>query len=156
MVEIRRATLKDLDTLLHWRITVIRDVFRLPEDYDTGLLEKENLAYYQNALSDGGHIACFALLDGNVVGCGGICFQTEMPSPDNPSGQCAYLMNVYTEPSSRRKGIGRAVVGWLIQRAKEKGAGKIYLEATEAGAGLYSGLGFRRAAGFMKLKQDSR
>lgn len=151
---IRPATLDDLELLLRWRESVLRDVFELPSDTDLTSLMRENRAYYQRALADGTHRACFALMDGDVVGCGGLCLQEEMPSPDNPSGHCAYLMNVYTRPESRGRGVGGAVVAWLVRQARETGACKVALEATPAGRAIYAPQGFVDMPDMMVLEQE--
>lgn len=135
---------------------VLREVFSLPEDADTDALERENRAYYERELPREGHLACLAELDGQVVGCGGICLQHEMPSPDNPSGRCAYLMNVYTRPQAQRRGVGRAVVRWLVAQARQWGAHKVYLETSEAGRHLYEGEGFVDLPDMMVLADDGR
>lgn len=152
MVEIIRASIENIELLMAWRMEVLREVFELPESYDVTALEEENRRYYNETLSSGEHIACFAKLGGQLVGCGGVCFQREMPSPDNPSGKCAYLMNIYTRSAFRHEGAGEAIVEWLIARAKENNAQKIYLEATEIGEKLYAKLGFATMNGMMKLK----
>lgn len=140
--EIRRATLEDLDVLVRWRMEVLREVFLLPPQTDITDLERANREYYQNELDNGGHIACFALLNGTIVGCGGICLYREMPSPDNPSGRCAYLMNIYVRPDHRHSGAGRAIVRWLTDRARELGITKIYLETSAPARRMYLALGF--------------
>ncbi|MCC8161672.1 MAG: GNAT family N-acetyltransferase, partial [Lachnospiraceae bacterium] len=80
----------------------------------------------------------------------------EMPSPDNLTGRCAYLMNVYTIPAMRRRGIRKVVVEWLLQEAKRCGAGKIYLEASESAYPLYKEIGFCEMDGYLKyMKEDA-
>ena len=39
-----------------------------------------------------------------IIGCGGICYQSELPSPENLSGINGYLMNIYTLPGMRVHG----------------------------------------------------
>ena len=82
-------------------------------------LEAENRRYYQKELPQGGHIACFVYIGEEIVGCGGMCLYHEMPSPDNPSGKCAYLMNVYVRPQFRGHGIASRLVRWLVEQARE-------------------------------------
>lgn len=94
-IEIRKAELADLDILMKWRMEVLQEVFSIPADQPLEKLEQENRVYYQNALPKEEHIACFAYANKNIIGCGGICLYQEMPSPDNPNGNCAYLMNIY-------------------------------------------------------------
>lgn len=120
----------------------LREVFSLPSGEDTHDLEECNRAYYARELAVGGHIACFAELDGEVVGCGGACLYSEMPSPDNPTGKCAYLMNIYTRPQAQHRGVGGRVVDWLVAQARGWGAGKIYLETSASGRRLYEQKGF--------------
>lgn len=113
---------------MEWRERVLRDVFDVPADHSIDALMAQNRAYYSTHLADGTHEACFAVLDDTIVGCGGVCFYDEMPSPDNPNGRCAYVMNVYVAPDARNCGIASQIVAWLVERAEAKGAGKVYLK----------------------------
>ncbi len=154
-IEIRRAELSDLELLIEWRMTVLREVFSAPTDDPMTELEQENRRYYQRALPAWDHIACFVYTGQEVIGCGGICFYQEMPSPDNPQGGCAYLMNIYTAPLFRGQGVGQKTVRWLIERAKERGITKIYLEASAAGKSLYKDMGFSEMEDYMKLEAET-
>lgn len=151
-VEIRKAELSDIDLLMKWRIRVLREVFSIPEGRPTDALEKANREYYREALPSGGHIACFAVSDEEIVGCGGVCIYREMPSPDNPTGMCAYLMNIFTLPEYRGQGIGEQAVRWLIEQAKQRGITKIYLETSPSGRGLYQKIGFTDMRDYMTIK----
>ncbi|MBR3457082.1 MAG: GNAT family N-acetyltransferase, partial [Selenomonadaceae bacterium] len=136
-IEIRQLMEKDMEILLPLRMEVLSHVFAEERKNMTAAewdaLREANRRYYVAELMREGHIACIAVVDEEIAGCGGICLYEEMPSPDNPSGLCGYLMNIYTRESYRRKGVAKAVCQWLIQKAKERGAGKIYLETSECG-----------------------
>lgn len=136
---IREASIEDLRTLLDWRMETLSVVFE--GEALTGL-RAANEAYYRDQLGTG-HLACFALEQGEIVGCGGICLQKEMPSPDNPSGLCGYLMNIYVRPAWRHQGHAAAIVDWLCDQAKERGCEKLWLETSGEGRGLYETLGFQ-------------
>lgn len=148
---IRRAVPADIDLLVKCRIEVLREVFSIPASQSVAMLEKENREYYRTAIPAGGHIACFAYVDEEIVGCGGVCLYREMPSPDNPNGCCAYLMNIYTRSEFRGQGVGGKIVNWLVRQAKQKGSVKIYLEASESGRSLYEKKGFSAMSGYMQL-----
>ena len=150
-VTIRQASLSDLESLMRWRMEVLHHVFSIPERDSMPGLYAENEEYYRSALADGSHIACFAESNAGIVGCGGICFFREMPSPDNPSGQCASLMNIYTSAASRGAGVGSKTVLLLIGKAKEKGITKIYLETSAGAKSLYEGLGFVPMENYLML-----
>ena len=74
-----------------------------------------------------------------------------MPTFHNPSGRCAYIMNMYVRPDYRRRGIATAILDLLVTDARERGAGRIALEATEAGRPLYEKYGFVPALSEMAL-----
>lgn len=156
-VEIIRAGIEELPLLMEWRMRVLREVFSIPEGTDTTSLEQENCQYYERHLREDSHIACFAknTETGEIVGCGGVCLYQEMPSPDNPSGGCAYLMNIYTCPEFRRQGVGGDIVKWLIFQAEQGGAAKIYLETSVSGRPLYQEMGFSDMCGYMQYKVPS-
>lgn len=151
-IEIKQADISQIDTLIEWRKTVLSEVFSLSENEITEDLIDNNRLYYEREIPRGGNISCFAYLNGEIIGCGAACLYYEMPSPDNPSGKCAYLMNIYTVPEYRNKGAGAAVVNWLIGRAEERGITKIYLETSEKGKPLYKKLGFEDMTGMMMLE----
>ena len=144
MISIEEAGIDRIDELAAWRIEMLREVFSLPADADMTQLEAE-----EREIPRSGHVACFARLDGVIVGCAGMCLQTELPSPDNPSGRCAFLMNVYTRPESQHQGVGRTMIEWLVDQAIDRGVDKIYLETSAAGRRLYERVGFTDLPNFM-------
>ncbi len=150
-IHIKQATLEDLDELIQWRMEVLAEVFDDWEEENRSDLYEANLDYYRHAIPSGEHVAVFAQNGEETVGCGGVCIYREMPSPDNPSGFCAYLMNIYVRREYRGMGIAGRVVRYLIEQAKSRGINKIYLETTESGRILYENLGFTDMKGYMKL-----
>lgn len=152
-IEVRQLGPTDLEEALAWRMEVLEDVFAEDEPWPHQAMREANAAFLEGHLGDS-LIYGIASMDGVDVGCGALCMQEELPSPDNPSARCAYLMNIYTREPFRGHGIGHKVVAWLVARARERGADKIYLEATEAGCPVYERLGFRMMDGMMKLQGD--
>jgi len=144
---IRQVTV--IPTLLHWRKEVIENVFGVEP---TNAMMLSNRQYYIRHIADGTHIAIVAETDGHDVGCGAICITEELPSPDNLSGKCAYLMNIYVRAEYRKRGIGHSIVSWLVEKATQLGCDKIYLETTDDARTLYQGLGFNELNGIMKYE----
>ncbi|MDE6161826.1 MAG: GNAT family N-acetyltransferase, partial [Muribaculaceae bacterium] len=102
-----------------------------------------NRQYYRRHIADGTHMAFIAYCDGEECGCGAVCFTDELPSPENPTGKCANLMNIYVRMPYRNRGIAHSIVGRLVEEARKHECGKIYLETTSAGKSLYLSSGFR-------------
>lgn len=150
-IEIVQAGLEDLDEIMAWRMEVLDHVFA-GQSWDKEALYQANLNYYQKHLASHTHIALFAKAEGIPVGCGGICLYEEMPSPDNPTGKCGYIMNMYTRKKYRSLGIAGHIVQELIALASAAGAGKIFLESTEQAKRLYASLGFGFMPDYMKLE----
>lgn len=125
-IKIREITA--LPTLMHWRKEVIENVF--------GEVPSKRLLvgirrYYRTHIADGTHIAIVVNADGTDAGCGAICFFDELPSTGNPSGRCAYLMNIYVRREYRGRGIGRTIIMWLVEKARQSGCDKIRFESTD-------------------------
>ncbi len=150
MIEIKRTT--SLHELMRWRHEVIMNVFGICPDVE--LLEA-NKRYYENHILDGSHIAFVALADGVECGCGAVCFSEELPSPDNPSGRCAYLMNIYVCREYRNVGIAHQIVKRLIDESLKRGCDKIYLETTADGRPIYESFGFHNMQDMMRY-DDAR
>ncbi len=151
-IRIERLGLDRLDTLLKWRMEVLRDVFSLPAEKDMTELYEENETYYRREIPSGGHIACLASIGEEEIGTGGICLHEEMPSPDNPTGKCAYLMNIYVRDAWRGHGVGKRMVRTLVGLALEQGISKIYLETSECGRKLYETVGFSEMPDMLQLR----
>lgn len=145
-IEIREIS--SIPTLMHWRLEVLGCVFG---SEPSRRLLVQNRRYYRSHIPDGSHVAYVASADGADCGCGAICMYDELPSPDNPSGKCAYLMNIYVRGPYRNCGVGHAIVLRLIAEARSRGCGKIHLETTPQARRLYESLGFTEMHAILKL-----
>jgi len=147
----RKASIEDLDILTRTRIIVLRAANGLSEDTDMSEVEEQSRRYYKEALADGSH-AAYLVFDGDeFVGAGGISFFRVMPTYHNPTGKKAYIMNMYTAPSHRRKGIASRTLSLLVDEARSRGVSSISLEATDMGKPLYKKFGFIEMNNEMEL-----
>lgn len=147
MIELRREC--DIETLMSWRKEVIRHVFGI--EADNTLLDA-NSEYYRRHIPDGTHQAIIASICGEDAGVGSICMSEELPSPDNPTGKCAYLMNIYVREQHRNHGAAKMIISHLVNVAKAHGCGKIYLESTDMAKPLYRECGFTDMENMMKYE----
>lgn len=138
----KKASIADLDMLVETRIKVLRAANLLDYDVDMSEVESESREYYEKALRDGSHTA-YLVFDGDkFIGAGGVSYYSVMPTYHNPSGRKAYIMNMYTDPEYRRRGIAYKTLEYLVADVKSKGITLITLEATDAGRPLYEKYGF--------------
>lgn len=102
-------------------------------------------------METGKHIAYLVYDNGTFIGAGGVSFYQVMPTYHNPSGNKAYIMNMYTAPEYRRQGIALHTLDLLVSDAKQQGVSQIVLEATDMGRPLYAKYGFVKMNDEMEL-----
>lgn len=147
----KQASLDDIELLVKSRIIVLREANHLDDSEDMSEIEVQSYDYYRQAISSGEHIAYLVFDDDKLIGCGGASFFRVMPTYHNPTGKKAYLMNIYTAPKYRRKGIAYKMLDLLIKASKEKGINNITLEATSMGRPMYEKYGFTKMNDEMEL-----
>ncbi|MBE5824004.1 MAG: GNAT family N-acetyltransferase [Butyrivibrio sp.] len=150
-MDYRKATIKDLEELVRTRIIVLRAANKLDENADMSEVERQSRDYYKKALADGTHTAYLVYDNDRFIGAGGVSYYRVMPTYHNSRGEKAYIMNMYTAPDYRRKGIAFKTLDLLIQDAKERGITAISLEATDMGRPLYEKYGFVKMNDEMEL-----
>lgn len=136
---VRKATIEDIG-----RLVEIRQKFQLGMKETRG---GEGFAravadYLEGHLADGTAVVWIAEDAGQIVSCAMLSCVEEMPVLANLSGRIGYPHNVFTLPKYRRQGLAEQMVRNCLQSAKEWGAGRVRLEATEEGMPLYEKLGF--------------
>ena len=149
----KKATIEDINLLTKSRIEVLKAANRLADDVDMEEVEAQSWDYYEKALSDRTHTAYLVFDSNRFIGAGGISYYRVMPTYHNPSGNKAYIMNMYTNPDYRRMGIAMKTLELLVAEAKEKGIKAISLEATDMGRPLYEKFGFVKMNNEMELPE---
>ena len=135
----RKGTEQEVELLVFTRMEAMAAMHGVEM---TAELEEEIRAYYVRALADGSHVA-YLVYDGETfAGCGGITFYQDMPTRANPTGRMANIMNIYTVPAYRRRGIALRMVDLLVREARERGVKAVTLDATDAGRPVYETYGF--------------
>lgn len=153
-LDYRKASITDIEILTETRIEVLRAANQLKDDADMSEVRRQSYVYYQNALKEDTHCA-YLVFDGeNFAGAGGISYFQVMPTYHNPTGRKAYIMNMYTRPDYRRRGIALQTLDLLVEDAKVRGVTAISLEATDMGRPLYEKYGFIKMEHEMELSES--
>ena len=149
----QKAAVEDLEILTETRLEVLRAANGLPEDADMSGVREETRRYYRAALPADAH-AAYLVFDGErLAGTGSVSFFQVMPTVHNPSGWKAYIMNMYTRPPYRRRGVAYRTLDLLVREARERGITAISLEATAMGRPLYEKYGFAAMEHEMELPE---
>ena len=141
-MDYKKAGIADLALLTEPRIEVLRAANRLPASADLSAVREQTRRYYEKALPEGAHTALLVFDGPRFAGAGGVSFFQVMPTVHNPSGWKAYIMNMYTRPEYRRRGIALHTLDLLVREARGRGITAVSLEATPMGRPLYERYGF--------------
>lgn len=99
--------------------------------------------YFQVHISDNSFISWIAEENGKIEAVSGISFYCVPPTYSNNSSEVAYIMNMYTNPGYRRKGIATKLLDLLVKEAEERKLTKVILNASDMGRHLYEKYGFK-------------
>lgn len=149
-LRVREATPADAATVGLHRARMFRDMGQVPDDAAERVLAAATAEYVADAIVRGGYRGWLAeLVDvpGHVVGGAGVQVREIVPRP-GPGGAVlcrpqALVINVYTEPAWRRRGVAERVMQVVLAWADGADVSSVVLHASDAGRGLYERLGFR-------------
>jgi GNAT superfamily N-acetyltransferase len=149
-ISLREATLDDIPEIVRQRRRMYEDMHY----NDAASLESSaslNTAYLQKAIPEGSFRHWLAYSGSRAVAGGAVLV---VPWPAHPYDlECrrATILNVYTEPEYRRRGIARKLMETMIAWCRKEGFARINLHASEHGRHLYESLGFE-SSNEMRLK----
>jgi predicted GNAT family acetyltransferase len=142
-MEIRKAELKDLDALFDNRMEFIRNMHH-EEVVISDEFKKNTYEFMKQHMADASLAVWVATDNQRIVSCAMVSYYQTLPVMPNPSGNTGYILNVYTHPDYRLRGLATELLKRLIQDSKEKNVGKLHLNATDMGKPVYEKLGFEQ------------
>lgn len=140
-MNLREAAAGEVPALIQMRIAYLRD--------DHGTLSQEQIAAVTAQLTAyfPAHIGrdCFAFVaeeEGRWVSAALLTVAEKPANLAFPRGRVGTLMNVYTLPAYRRRGLAAQLVGMALEKGRALGLDQVELMATDMGRPLYARLGF--------------
>lgn len=148
---VRPANVADIDVLARHRAGMFRDMGTLPEDSFDAMCDAAR-RFYAHAVVEGDYLAWLAspASDSAIVVAGaGLQLRAAQPGVRESSrgfvmssGLQGIVMNVYTEPAWRRRGLARLLMRYVMDGARAHAVGSLVLHASNEGRPLYETLGF--------------
>jgi GNAT superfamily N-acetyltransferase len=141
-ITIREALPSEAAIILHHRRSMFRDMGEGTFEELDRMVEVAG-PWLSKALADGSYHHWLALDASDRVAAGGgvlLC-----PWPANPKDPCterAVILNVYTEPEFRKRGIARQVMAAILDWVEARGFHSVNLHASKEGRALYEKIGF--------------
>nr|WP_293913170.1 GNAT family N-acetyltransferase [Deinococcus sp.] len=109
-------------------------------------------AWVAGAMRRGSYLGWLAQEAGQVVAGAGLVLLDWGPTRGEPNPLRARLVNVYTEPAYRRRGLARQLVQTALNEAARLRIGTVTLGASAQASALYLALGFQVRETEMALK----
>lgn len=145
-VVIRPATPADVGELVRLRLAMQRELGDVPEGAELTPQADALRRYFEETLPGGAFRAWVAQAGAQLVACSGLVLFRRPPSRRNLAGWEGYLMNMYTEPAWRGRGLATALLRECAAYAESQTpARRIRLHATAAGRPVYERAGFTLA-----------
>ena len=150
-IVVRLATEADAPVVARHRVAMFRDMGTLPAEQGPPLLAAAE-PYFRRAIPEGtyvGWLAAPAGRPGDIVAGAGIQIREMIPRLRGDgraidSGPQGLIVNVYTEPAWRRRGIAELLMREILRFTRQRGIHNVVLHASDDGRALYEKLGFRQ------------
>jgi GNAT superfamily N-acetyltransferase len=149
-ITIRPATVADIPEILRQRRRMYEDM----QYTDASALDIATTLtsdYLHKAIPEGSFQAWLAWDVTHPVAGGAVLISPWPAHPYDLECRRATILNVYTEPDYRRRGIARQLMQTIIAWCKQEGLARVTLHASEDGRHLYDSLGFE-PSNEMRLK----
>src|SRR5215469_2965843 len=138
---IREGTILDIPEIARQRRRMCEDMHYTDSDALSTMVTV-TADYLNKAMPEGSFRSWLACHNGRVVGGGAVVISSWPAHAYDLECRRATILNVYTEPEYRRRGIARQVMETMIAWCKQAGFARVSLHASEHGRPLYESLGF--------------
>lgn len=138
----KQASVSDIHYLIVARFLFLTDLLGPATPEAENKLRESLTVYFNNHIPNNTYLAWLAFDNDELVGAGGLAVRENPGSFKIPNGKCGYLMNMYTKPTHRKKGICSTILKNLQNSAQEMGITYFELHATEEGEPVYIKDGF--------------
>ncbi|MGA8867870.1 MAG: GNAT family N-acetyltransferase [Candidatus Sulfotelmatobacter sp.] len=147
---VRAATIGDIPEILRQRRAMYEDMDYRDADALAAMVSISS-GYLAKAMVEGSFRAWLASTGNRVVAGGAVLVSPWPAHPHDLECRRATILNVYTYPEYRRRGIARRLMQTMIDWCRREGFAGVTLHASPDGRHLYESLGFE-VSNEMRLK----
>jgi len=141
-MKLRPADVSDLAAIMRHRRCMFREMgFRDEAALDA--MEATSAPFIKTGLETGSYRGWLVESAAGVVAGGGVVIAGYPSAPHDPRPRRAWILNMYTEPEHRGRGLAKAIMEAMVQWCREQGFAWVSLHASDAGRHLYESLGFK-------------
>ncbi len=140
-ITIRQGTLADITEISRQRRRMCEDM-NYTDAKALATMEALTAGYLQKAIPEGSFRSWLACDGERIVAGGAVVIASWPPHAYDLECRRATILNVYTEPEYRRRGIARQLMQAMIAWCRQEGFARVTLHASDHGRHLYESLGF--------------
>ena len=141
-IQIREIGASEVELLTTYRMAYLEEMQGERSEEYQHKLKKELTVYFTQALYENRVFAFLAEQDGEILSFGAMVLK-KIPGDFNQSSYLeGDILNMYTIPSARRKGISAMILEQLLIGARLRGVSKVALHTSKDGEKLYRKFGF--------------
>lgn len=141
-VRIRPIGFNEIDVLVSYRLAYLEEMQGERDAAYTEKLRANLKHYFTESLRNDLTFAFLAELNGEAVSFGAMVLKKIPGDFNKPFYLEGDILNMYTVPLFRRKGISAMILERLIEEAKRRGISKVSLHTSKDGEKLYRKFGF--------------
>lgn len=138
---IREATPDDIPHILHHRRSMFWEMGHHEEGGHRQMLANAE-SYLRDSMPRDHYRGWLAEAQGRVVAGAGVAIVPWPGSPEDPAPRRGWILNVYTEPEYRGRGVARRLMDTVVGWCREEGFVNVSLHASVFGRPLYEKMGF--------------
>ena len=141
-IKIRRVEEPDLPLMTSARIDYLTEMQGVRSDSYKKELQQNLQIFFKKTMEEGSFFALLAEYEGKIASYGGMILK-KIPGDFYQSFYLeGEILNMYTLPEYRRKGISSRILEELLKAAKAAGVSKVALHCSKDGEPLYRKFGF--------------
>jgi GNAT superfamily N-acetyltransferase len=141
-ITFHKATPQDVQTLVEYRIRFALEMASEQSEEAINKLKEQMTSYFARATAYNSCISFIAKCGDKIAGIGSMHVRELAGNFKNLSGQWGYIMNMYTAPEFRKRGVSTGILNELIEEGKKAGVTAFELHASKLGEPVYIKNGF--------------
>jgi predicted GNAT family acetyltransferase len=140
----RKLDNNDLDIFIKLRFKFLLNEYNIDE-MEKDEIENNLRKYFAKNIMTNNFIGIICESGNKIISVAYLHISERIPNQNFINGKIGTLMNVYTFPEYRNRGIATELIKMIIEEAKVENVKMVELAATEAGEKIYKKIGFKES-----------
>lgn len=141
-IKMRQIGTDEVDVLTSYRMAYLEEMQEAKDAHYRDLLQAELSDYFDKAINENRVFAFLAEQDDQPLSFGAMVLKKIPGDFNQPIYLEGDILNMYTVPFARQKGISAMILQELLNEARKRGVSKVSLHTTKDGEKLYRKFGF--------------